>query len=95
MLLSYQVLYWAVVVVEVQQGENHIFWCGFRFHQDFCTGTVLGTVLAQRLAQSPAPNCRGEALIPFSLQNRRKSKAKKKKNKSQDKDIRFSAYNGM
>ena len=33
------------MVVEVRQienRENHIFWCGFGFHQDFCTGIVLG-----------------------------------------------------
>ena len=24
------------MVVEVQQLENRIFWCGFGFHQDFC-----------------------------------------------------------
>ena len=30
------------MVVEVQQLENRIFWCGFGFHQDFCIGTVKG-----------------------------------------------------
>ena len=29
-------------MVEVQQVESRIFWCGFGFHEDFCIGTVLG-----------------------------------------------------
>ena len=28
------------MVVEIQQIENRIFWCGFGIHQDFCVGTV-------------------------------------------------------
>ena len=28
------------MVVEVQQVENRIFWCGVGFHQHFCIGTV-------------------------------------------------------
>ena len=28
------------MVVEVQQVENRIFWCGFGFHEFFCIGTV-------------------------------------------------------
>ena len=28
------------MVVEVQQVESRIYWCGFGFHQDFCIGTV-------------------------------------------------------
>ena len=40
--VDYRVLYCrTVVVVEIQQIENRIFWCGFGFHEDFCIGTVL------------------------------------------------------
>ena len=40
MSISYRVLYCrTVVVLEVQQVENRIFWCGFGFHRLFASGS--------------------------------------------------------
>ena len=43
------------MVVEIQQIENRIFWCGFGFHEDFCIGTV--PLLIQFLNLSVTRDC--------------------------------------